>query len=87
MGELHATAAEQLERLFPNKLPLVPVATEEDPSSDVDDDFDSDDYDSAAWLAAREAEYERLYSAVVEAGAPARRSVGLVVGYRAPLPS
>ena len=48
--------------------------TEEDPSSDVDDDFPTDDFDTPAGLAAREAEHERAAAAAVEAGVPARRS-------------
>ena len=46
----------------------------EDPPSDVDDDFDTADFDSAAGLAAREAEYEHLHGVAVAAGVPARRS-------------
>ena len=50
--------------------------TEEDPSSDVDDDFPTDDFDTPAGLAAREVEHERAApaAAAVEAGVPARRS-------------
>ena len=47
------------------------------PSLDVDDDFPTDDFDTPAGLAAREAEHERAAAAAVEAGVPARRSVGM----------
>ena len=68
-------AIEQLERLFPNKHGThVPGETEEDPSSDVDDDFDTTDFDTPAGLRAREAEHERAATAAAEAGVPARRS-------------
>ena len=69
MGELHATAGQQLERLFPNKQAPVPDASEEDPPSDVDDDFDTDE-----GLVARDAEYERVAAAAAAAGVPARRT-------------
>ena len=70
--KIHATAAQQLERLFPNKQVHVPDATEDDPSSDVEDDFDDFDTDEA--LAAQEAEYERVAAAADNAGVPTRRS-------------
>ena len=70
MDELHATAATQLERLFPNKQTHVPDRNEEEPSSDVEDDFD----DTADGLAAREAEYERMAAAAGAAGVPLRRT-------------
>ena len=62
-------AQQQLGRLFPNGRAAVPDATEQDPSSDVDDDFDTDE-----GLAQRDAEYERAAAAATAAGVPARRS-------------
>ena len=47
----------------------VPDGNEAEPSSDVDDDFDTDE-----GLAAREAEYERMAAAGTAADVPARRS-------------
>ena len=47
----------------------VPDGNAAEPSSDVDDDFDTDE-----GLAAREAEYERMAAAGTAAGVPARRS-------------
>ena len=44
-------------------------ANEEDPTSDVDDDFDTDE-----GLAARNAEYARVADAAAAAGVPPRRS-------------
>ena len=69
MDELHATAQQHLGRLFPNGRAAVPDASEEDPSSDVDDDFDTDE-----GLAQRDAEYERMAAIGAAAGVPARRS-------------
>ena len=40
MDELHAKAASQLERLFPNMVEHVPDGNENEPSSDADDDFE-----------------------------------------------
>ena len=58
-----------MERLFPNKATHVPDGNEEEPSSDVEDDFETDE-----GLAARDAEYERVATAAANAGVPARRS-------------
>ena len=69
MDELHASAAQQLQRLFPNKQVPVPDGNEEEPSSDVEDDFETDE-----GLAARDAEHERAATAAGKAGVPARRS-------------
>ena len=40
---LHSKAAQDLERLFPNKQAHIPDGNEDEPSSDADDDFDVDD--------------------------------------------
>ena len=40
LDELHAKAASQLERLFPNMVEHVPDGNENEPSSDADDDFE-----------------------------------------------
>ena len=69
MDALHAEASEQLGRLFPNMETHVPNETEDDPSSDVDDDFDT-----VEGLAAREVEYQRTAAAATAAGVPPRRS-------------
>ena len=63
-----------MERLFPNKSSHVPDGNEEEPTSDADDDFDTNDFDSAEGLAAREAEHERAAAGATAAGVPARRS-------------
>ena len=69
MNELHATATQQLPRLFPNQQTYVPGENEQEPDSDVDDDFDTDE-----GLAARDAEYEAMATAAAGAGVPPRRS-------------
>jgi hypothetical protein len=67
MNELHATASDQLDRLFPNKQTHVPDGNEAEPSSDVEDDFDTDE-------GLEEAEYARMAAAGTVAGVPTRRS-------------
>ena len=52
----------------------VPDGNEEEPTSDADDDFDTNDFDTAEGLAAREAEHERAAAGATAAGVPARRS-------------
>jgi hypothetical protein len=69
MGELHAAAAQQLERLFPNKATPMPDGNEEEPSSDAEDDFEHDDAQGGG---ARE--YQLLATQAVAAGVPAQRS-------------
>ena len=77
MTALHAKAAEQLERLFPNKATHVPGDNEPEPSPDVDDDYEEP---APRWTSAQrkraEAEREehaRAADAAVANGAPARR--------------
>ena len=77
MNALHAKAAEQLERLFPNKATHVPDAIEEEPSSDADDDYEEP---PPRWTSAQRkraeaerAEHARAANAAVANGAPARR--------------
>ena len=45
MDTLHAKAASDLERLFPNKQVYAPDGNEEEPSSDVEDDFEDPDFE------------------------------------------
>ena len=72
MNELHASASDHLDRLFPNKQTHVPDGNEAEPSSDVEDDFDTDE--GLAAQEAEEAEYARMAAAGTVAGVPTRRS-------------
>ena len=77
MSELHAKAALQVERLFPNRQAFVPVAVEEEPTSDVDDDFADEDpeYNEQPQARARRVEVEHARAADMAAAlaVPAQR--------------
>ena len=77
MNELHAKAASQVERLFPNRQAFVPADIEEEPISDVDDDFADDDPEEQPQPRARveraEAEQRRVADAAADLGVPTQR--------------
>ena len=77
MNELHAKAAQQLERLFPNMAAHVPDGEEEEPSSDADDDFEEPAPTEREALrlhaAAERAEHDRAANLAVRDGAPEQR--------------
>ena len=76
MDALHTKAAEQLERLFPNKVTHVPNGNEDEPSSDADDDYEEPAPRSQRKrVEAENAEHARAADLAVANGAPARRPV------------
>ena len=75
---LHAEAAQQLDRLFPNREAPAPEGVEEEPSSDVDDDYEEPPARRGAaagnaYAQHERAEHTRAADLAVEAGVPARR--------------
>jgi hypothetical protein len=77
MAALHAEAATQLDRLFPNMVTHVPEDNEEEPASDADDDYEEPEPKGAKAqrkrAEAEKAEHHRAADAAVANGAPARR--------------
>ena len=77
MRALHAEAATQLERLFPNSATHIPNGNEEEPTSDADDDFEEPapkgPRSKKARAEAERAEHIRAADAAVAIGAPAQR--------------
>ena len=79
MEALHAKAASQLQRLFPNMEAPVPDAVEEEPTSDADDDFDESLPPTREHARAREheraeqAEHTRAADMAAAHGIPNRR--------------
>ena len=77
---LHAEAAQQLDRLFPNREAPAPEGVEEEPSSDVDDDYEEPPAPRGVAVeraeqraAAERAEHTRAADLAIAAGVPARR--------------
>jgi hypothetical protein len=77
MAALHAKAATQLERLFPNMHTYIPDGNEEEPSSDADDDFEEPEPEGSdaqrARAQAERAEHGRAADTAVATGVPEQR--------------
>ena len=77
MDALHAKAAQDLPRLFPNMQGHVPHDNEEEPASDADDDFEEPQPRGTAQQRARaeqeRAEHARAADVAIANGAVARR--------------
>ena len=76
MAELHAKAARDLPRLFPNMKTYVPEGHEEEPDSDAEDDFEPAPRTEAEQRTHSEhqrVEHARAAEVAIRNGAPERR--------------